>query len=148
MANTGSITIELFPSGDAGAEFRVKDSPGGEVHRRHMVDRGSQLRVQADLIDIFHGTLTPGGGAGTLIIAEFRFSNMGSDKSRQFRHGEIMMKFADKQGKSDCDLEILGVAPLGTHSFNLNESSTEVAKSANFTTNFGMNKASLGATVG
>jgi hypothetical protein len=72
---------------------------------------------------------------------------MGSDKSRQFRHGEIMMKFADKQGKSDCDPEILGVAPLGTHSFNLNESSTEVAKSANFTTNFGMNKASLGATV-
>ncbi|KAF8542812.1 hypothetical protein BDD12DRAFT_802574 [Trichophaea hybrida] len=112
-----------------------------------MVDRGSKLRVQADLIDVFHGTLTTGGTAGTLIIAEFRFLNMSSDKSRRFRHGEIMMTFADKQGRSGFDPEVLDIAPLGTFSFNSTESCAEVTNSANFSTNFGMNGASLGADI-
>jgi hypothetical protein len=139
--------IVLCPTGDAGSGFRVKNMPGGELQRRHIVDRASSLRsslhVQADLVDVVHGTMESGGPPATLLIVDLRFQSPGRD--RRFRKASVELRFADEQERSICDPEVLEIAPYDHFTLNQTGLSEESKLGAHVSIRAGAMGASVGA---
>ncbi|KAH0558882.1 hypothetical protein GP486_004488 [Trichoglossum hirsutum] len=135
MSSSQSFTIDLYPTGDKGSAFHVKNAPGGEIERRHLIDRGSDLTVQGDLVRVLHGKLSPGGAPATLVIADFRFTS--TDSSRRFCRAIITVRFADEQQRVQCEPEVTSIAPNGHFSMQIKKRTEEVKRSANLSTQAG-----------
>src|SRR5438034_2895883 len=91
-----SILVDLQPTGDEGSSFRVKNLPGSNGFRRHLVDRGRTLALQADIIDVVHSRLIGDDSlATTLLIIDFQFHNV--DRSRRFQKAIISLHFTSER---------------------------------------------------
>jgi len=110
MSTSLSFTIGLSDDGDDGSAFHLKNAPG-EMQRQRILDRGSDLIVQGDLVTVIHGKYTAEGPPATLIIAEFRF--LSADNSRDFRQATITFKFSHPQSKDLRCPEVVAIAPVG-----------------------------------
>lgn len=141
MSDDSGFIIPLLPVGDEGSSFRVRNAPGGEIQRPHLVDRGSDFTVQGDLVSVLHGHFTPEGDQATLIIAEFRF--LSSKSSRRFRRAMITWQFANSDPNDGADPEVVRIAPYGHFSINPTSKSVETKRSANISAQAGLSVGSL-----
>jgi hypothetical protein len=83
-----------------------------EIQRKHLVDRDDRgIVVQADLVDVIHGFLSPDGVLATLITIEFRF--ISARVSRRVRSATIKLRFGDLEARSEFDPEVFSIAPEG-----------------------------------
>jgi len=71
MSEKELFEIYLEPAGEEGGELRVTNRHGNEVQRQHIVDRTNALTVQADLVEVVHGKLSPDEGPATLVVLDF-----------------------------------------------------------------------------
>src|SRR5277367_2427156 len=149
MAASSEFTIPLFPTGDEGAAFRLRNKEGGEIQRPHIIQNESAVTVQADLFSVLHGRSSPGGGEATLIVVEFHFT--GSEpRGRRLRKATIDVKFGleDKDVGSEYDPKVSKIAPCGTFFRNPAREKQETKYNANISANFGGGPACLGLGAG
>lgn len=72
MSEQQLFEIYLEPAGEEGGELRVTNRYNGtEVQRKHLVDRTNALTVQADLVEVVHGTLSEDDDPATLVVLDF-----------------------------------------------------------------------------
>lgn len=119
MSEASQFIIPLLAEGDEDSAFRLRNTPGGEEQRPHIIQYGSDLAVHADLFSVQHGTFTPGGEAATLAVIDFRF--VGSEShARRFRKAMIDVQFApwNQPVGGEHDPEVLGIAPFGFFAWN------------------------------
>lgn len=149
MTASSEFTIPLFPTGDEGAAFRLRNKEGGEIQRPHIIQNESAVTVQANLFSVLHGRSSPGGGAATLIVIEFQFT--GSEpRGRRLRKATIDVKFGleDKDVGSEYDPKVTKIAPYGTFFRNPAREKQETKYNANISANFGGGPAGLGLGAG
>lgn len=120
--------IPLVPEGDD-AEFRLRDEYAGQPQRPNIVDYGTSLNVQGNLVEVVHGTMTPGGDPASLIAAEFRFSLL--DPPRRFRHATMTFRFDYPDSKDATPPAVVKVAPEGFYAMNRTERTQQVNRDAN-----------------
>lgn len=126
MSASQGFHIYLHPEGDNGS-YRYRNGPG-EVQRPHLVDRGDCLVVLGDLLEVVHGSLSQGGDPATILIVEFQF--VPSKNSRRFKGASITMRF-ESEDPSNCDLEIVDIAPRGRFAIKPTTKQIEITRSAN-----------------
>jgi hypothetical protein len=142
MSETTSLRIYLDSTGDG--SYHVKNDKD-EVQRQHLVDRGNALMVQADLVEVVHGRLTPGGDSATLIITDFRF--IPTKASRRFQSAMIIVRFSGaKSGSSDP--EVVDIAPRGDFSLQPTQKKVELTRSENLSAQGGGAGVTAGAGLG
>jgi hypothetical protein len=127
------VTAGLYPIGDVGSAFRVRNEPGG-------LDRMARvpgLQVRADIIDVVYGNVAPGGPPATLLIADFHL--LGSGGKRRFRRADIELRFADNQQRSKDDPEVLQIAPHGHFTLSKTAAVVESRRGANLNEEAGVN---------
>ncbi|KAI9779171.1 MAG: hypothetical protein M1839_007706 [Geoglossum umbratile] len=129
------FVVDLCPTGDEGATYHIKNAPGGEIQRPHLVDRGSSLVVQGDLVQVLHGTLSPDGAPATLLVVDFNFVSM--ELSRRFKSAKITLRFADARSRFDQDPEVIRIAPCGYFSIHPTQKREEVKRSVNLSAQAG-----------
>lgn len=132
MCDYNQFEVDLVLTGDDSA-FRIKNAPGGEVHRGGVVEQSvSGLVLQGNLKEVIHGTLTPHGPPATLIIIEFGFHKTHRSSSiRRFHEVVIKLKFFDPSDpEGGNDPTVLKIAPDGKHGFNRTVSHKEVRHKA------------------
>jgi len=113
-----SFSINLLRTGSEGSAFRTRNAPG-EFQRENLVDRDSDFMVQGDLVNVIHGSFSPGGDEATLIVAQFRF--LSSKASRRFRQATIEFLFSSSlanTSESFRDPEVVKISPIGKNSLN------------------------------
>lgn len=118
MCDSDQFDIPLILTGDDSA-FRIKDAPGGEVHRLGAVEQSvSGLILQGNLKEVIHGTLTPNGPPATLVIMEFGFIKMHSISIHRFRQVTIKLRFFTEPNGGGTDPTVIKIAPYGEYGFN------------------------------
>ncbi|KAE8384610.1 hypothetical protein BDV23DRAFT_166457 [Aspergillus alliaceus] len=146
MEQTLQLVIPLFAEGTKGASFRLRNEPG-ELQRAHIMQEGSELSVQANILSVLHGTLTPNGDYATLMIIEYRFQGSLA-RSTRFKSAMIKVKFVPSEDDpAGCPI-VKNVAPDGT--FFLNSVTTDITDtlSANGSAQAGAGPATLGVGAG
>lgn len=130
--------IELNPEGDGGA-YRIRNE-SGQINRTNIIDRGSSLVIQADLVEATHGRTVdkenPNGVPATLIITDFWL--LPGKKSRRFTWAKITYRFDSYEAGSKGPT-VSSIAPLGQYSLQPCEIQVEQANDVNL---------SLGTAVG
>lgn len=121
------FTIPLVPEGD-NAEFRLRDAYTGQPQRPNIVDYGTSLNVQGNLVEVVHGTMTPGGDPASLIVTEFRFSTL--DPPRRFRHATITFRFDYPDSRDASPPAVVKISPEGFYAMNRSERPQEVSRGA------------------
>jgi hypothetical protein len=106
-----------------------------------MVDYGTSLHVQADLVQVVHGNMFQGEDLATLITVDFRFTS--TDASRRFRYAEIIYKFRDSDANDADPPRVHQIAPDGEFSMNRTEKTQELTRGANATAGSGLGPASV-----
>ncbi|KAA8915034.1 hypothetical protein FN846DRAFT_885568 [Sphaerosporella brunnea] len=141
MAEETQFFVAMVETGeeDDEASFRLRNVPEGEMQRQHVLQQeASNLGLQADLVSVVHGTLSPDGPAATILVIDFRFQGSRS-RGRRFREATIAVQFAhgDSEIGGTLDPEVVSIVPFG--SFSRNPSSQEIATtiSANLAANPG-----------
>jgi hypothetical protein len=109
--NFDGFVLDLEGDGQGGF-FRVGNRPG-EVNRPVMINRGTKLQVTADLVEVMHGTLKPGGDQGTLIVADFRFL---PTNWRRFKAAIVKFQFISDD--PSVEVAVIDIAPHGSWSLN------------------------------
>jgi len=109
-----TFSVNLYETGDSGASFRLRNEPG-ETQREYMIEEGSDLTVQGNLITVVHGTWTYKGVPVTLIVAEFTFLSS-RDASQVFRKADISFTFESIVDRRNP--EVLAIAPSGHFSLD------------------------------
>jgi hypothetical protein len=109
-----AFSVNLYETGDSGASFRLRNAPG-ETQREYIIEEGSDLTVQGNLITVVHGTWTYKGVPATLIVAEFTFLSS-RDASQVFRRADISFTFESILGRRNP--EVLAIAPFGHFSLD------------------------------
>ena len=145
MCDYNQFEIPLDLTGDESA-FRIKDTPGGEVHRSGAVEQNvSGLVLQGNLKEVIHGTLTPHGPPATLVIIEFRFhTTQRSSSVRRFRKVEIKLRFSDpSEPEGGNDPTVIKIAPDGKHGYNRTVSHKEVRHKARIGIHSGVESGNL-----
>ncbi len=95
MSEKTHFEIPLFDIGPEGAGFRV-DNEDDQLQRKHADQyKSSDLMYQADLFAVLHGTITPKGDRGVLIIQDFHF--ISTPQGRRFKSVEITIAFGRGQ---------------------------------------------------
>jgi hypothetical protein len=140
-----SFTIPLNPEGDD-SSYRLRPEYDGQVEQPNMIDYGTSLHVQADLVEVVHGTMFEGKDLATLIVVDFRFTS--TDPSRRFRYAEIIYKFRDSDPSDTDPPRVHQIAPDGEFSMNRTEKTQALTRAANATagSGFGPANVSLGLT--
>ena len=149
MSDDSQLLIPLFDTGPDGARFRVENY-NDELQRKHIAQRqDSDLVVQADIFSVVHGTLTPKGSSGTLIVMDFRFMGSRAAK-RRFKNAEIKVAFGldQQQIGSDNDPIVSQIAPHGTFAIDEAAEQDETTISMNATVGTGIGLATLGIGAG
>ena len=95
-----SFTMPLNPEGDDSA-YPLLPEYEGKVEQPKMIDYGTSLHVQADLVEVVHGNMFQGKDLAMLIIVDFRFTS--TDTSRRFRFAEIIYKFRDSDSNRSSE---------------------------------------------
>ncbi|KAF2798983.1 hypothetical protein K505DRAFT_232070 [Melanomma pulvis-pyrius CBS 109.77] len=127
MANPlPSFQVVLNPEGDGG-HFRYENAPG-EIQRPHLVDRGNSLVIQGELVEVVHGTLSPNGDHGTIIVTDFLF--LPSKNSRRFKYAAITLRF-ESEDPSASEVEVIDISPKGHQSMLPTNKTVELTRSAN-----------------
>jgi len=145
MCDYNQFEIPLILTGDDG-EFRIKDAPGGEVHRDGVTEQSvSGLILQGNLKEVIHGTLTPQGPPATLVILEFRFHKTHRSFSiHRFHTVGIKLRFFDpSEPEGGNDPTVLKIAPYGSHGFNQTVSHKEVRHKARIGIHSGVESGNL-----
>jgi len=122
------FSIKLLRMGSEGSAFRTQNTPG-EFQRENLVDRSSDFVVQGGLVNVIHGSFSPGGDEATLIVAEFRFHS--SKASRRFRQANIELLFSGSRAHTSDgsrDPEVVKVSPMGKNSLNPTYESQELKR--------------------
>jgi len=135
------FAIRLAEVGDPendGAFYRLRNAPGGEIHRRHLVQSGKTRTIHGNLINVVHGFAD--GRPATLVVLQFDFLGS-SNGNRRFRTASIDVRFAhgDALVGGDSDPEVLSVSPEGE--YQLGNKSTLTIEStimAGISTKFGV----------
>jgi hypothetical protein len=127
--SSSTFTIPLVPEGDSNAEYRLRNEYAGQIERPNILDYGTNLNVQGDLMAVVHGTMTPGGDPATLIIADFQFTSLALP--RRFRQALITFLFKDTNSKDENPPEVLKIAPQGIFSMNKTEKTQTIQRGAN-----------------
>lgn len=113
-------TIQVYPVKDD-SSYHVQNEPG-EIERSNVVDDlCNGLLLQSHIVGVLHGTLSPNGDFGTLIVMSFHFQGQG--QSRRFQEAEIKVRFADEKRPLDADPELLSMWPEGVFTFSESEDS-------------------------
>ncbi|KAH0545483.1 hypothetical protein FGG08_000484 [Glutinoglossum americanum] len=128
MSDTPSFIVDLRPTGDEGSTYHIRNAPGGEIQRSHLVDRGSSLVMQGDLVQVLHGVLSPGGAPATLVVVDFNFVSL--ELSRRFKSATVTLRFTDARSRINQDPEVVGIAPFGHFSMHPTLKREELRRSA------------------
>lgn len=143
MSEVESFCILLDESKEGA--YHIKNGPD-EVQRRHVIDRGNELMVQADLREVIHGCLSPSGQPASLIITDFQF--IPGKSNRRFRSATIIMRFAAITDSSAIDPEVFDIAPKGHFSIQPTKKAVELTRSANVSLQGGAGGLSTGGGLG
>jgi len=149
MAYETQFSIPLFDTGIDGSAFRCSNNQG-EMQRKHIAQRkDSDLMVQADLLSVVHGTLTPDGDPATLIVTDFCFVGSRSG-GRRFRKALIEIGFGhdDQPIGSYLDPIVRQIAPNGTFVFDPSTEQKETTIFTNVTASTKMSLATIGIGAG
>ena len=136
-----SLTVPLVPQGDAGSAYRLLNEYEGQIERPNVLDYGTNLNVQVDLVEVIYGTLAPEGDLATLIIADFQFSSL--DPPRRFHSARITFHFRDSDPKDRNPPEVLKIAPQGLFSMNHTEKQQELKRGVNLSVSGGYGPAGI-----
>ena len=139
MSDTTSFSIFL-DTDDDGA-YHIKNAPG-EIQRPTLIDRGDALMVQADLLQVLHGTLTPTTEPATLLITTFQF--IPTRTSRRFRSALITMRFSSLGSLPFSDPEVIDIAPKGHFSLHPTTKKVELTRAADISLHGGGGFATAG----
>lgn len=119
MSDNTAFEIPLFDVGPEDAGFRVEnelDANGDPKLQRDRVDqhKTSDIMYQANIFAIVHGTMTPKGKPGVLIIMDFHF--VSNPQGRRFRTVDITVAFGreDRPIGSADEPAVVQMAPHGT----------------------------------
>ncbi|KAJ8131450.1 hypothetical protein O1611_g2178 [Lasiodiplodia mahajangana] len=125
-----TYVIALDPKGEGGA-YRIKNQEG-EVNRNHILERGTRHIVQADLVDVLHGTLEPNGDLATLVVTDFKF--MPGADGRRFKLAQITYVFSGDQSQPGLiGPDVFNIAPKGHFSLGRTSREVEVGHTVNLT---------------
>ncbi|QYT02971.1 hypothetical protein H0G86_009950 [Trichoderma simmonsii] len=106
--------IPLLDLGIEGAGFRIQNTPD-ELQRVHIDQyKTSDIKYQADIVAIVHGTITPGGPLGVLLVVDFKF--LSNPQRCRFKRVEISIAFGRENnaiGGRDEPI-VKDLAPCGT----------------------------------
>lgn len=116
MADQYTFEVSLFSGGEEESGFHTQNTTNEEVQRRYLVQRGSNLVLKGELVDVIHGTLRPDGPPASLIISSFKF--LGSNSSHRFRFAKITWEFKDAESETSYDPEVLKLSFDGQFSMN------------------------------
>jgi hypothetical protein len=125
MSLDSTFIIDLNPAGDGGA-FRIKNAPG-EITRDHIIDRGQDLVVQANIVEVIHGKLQPNGDPATLIVTEFFF--VSTKPGRRFTSAIITYRFTSVDS-AGVGPDVIDIAPKGHFSMHQTKKHVESGRSA------------------
>jgi len=87
------VNVELYPIGDEGSGFHVENEPN--LSGLDRIARVPGFQVRADIIDVVHGNVAPGGPPATLLIVDFHFIGYGG--KRRFCRADVELRFAANQ---------------------------------------------------
>jgi hypothetical protein len=145
MSKHTHFEIPLFDLGVEGAGFRVDNERTGELQRHHIDQyRVSDVKYQADLFAVVHGTMSPGGKRGVLVVIDFHF--VSDPQGRRFRSVEISLAF----GREDLPIggpkepEVVQIVPRGTFGMDEATQSRVDTFEVNGSAEAGMSLATLG----
>jgi len=145
MESSTQFLIGLTPAGDEGSAYRTKNANGNERQRSNMLDRGSELVVQGDLVRVVHGRYGPGSvSAATLLVVEFHFLSYKSD--RRFRQAVITLQLSSSDNSKEGPV-VASITPYGRFCLNPTVTSEEKTISTNIGANVGVGGVG-GANVG
>ncbi|KAF7550313.1 hypothetical protein G7Z17_g5798 [Cylindrodendrum hubeiense] len=92
----------------------VRNDPASPVQRKTLIDRHhSSCDVQAHLVGVVHGWMTPNTEPATLLVMEFGFLSL--KLSRRIKGAKISLSFAEQRRTPHP--EIIGIAPEGKFQF-------------------------------
>ncbi|EMR66464.1 hypothetical protein UCREL1_6536 [Eutypa lata UCREL1] len=113
--------IVLVEGGDPHGAFRTRNAPGDKA-RSLMVDRGKALILQARLVSVTHGHYVPDGDFATLLVFEFKFSNVRG----RFTGAIISLSFEDASGQVTNRPYVAQIAPMGSWAINKTTKSRDI----------------------
>jgi hypothetical protein len=131
-----SFTVRLVPEGDKNSEFRLRNEYEGQVERPEILDYGTNLNVQGNLVEVIHGAMAPEDDFATLIVMDFRFTTL--SPPRRFRKATITVRFEDAESKDASPPEVLHIAPEGTFAMNQSTRTAETAYGVHASTGVGV----------
>ncbi|KAF8417287.1 hypothetical protein EV426DRAFT_623820 [Tirmania nivea] len=120
------------------AQFRVKDMPGGEIHRAVAAENSHDKFVSTvEIVDLFHGnTVVYEEGdefdkGVTFIRFKFRFLKQKFAPTRNFRHATIRLTFEDELHRAGMEPKIVRIAPEAALASNVTAVGDETVQSFN-----------------
>lgn len=143
--------IPLFDVGTKGAGFRVDnvvDENDDPELQRSKVDqwqyKSSDVKYQANLFAVVHGTLTPDGPRAVLIVVDFRFFS--DPQERRFQNVDITMAFgrADSVLGGPKEPVVVQLAPEGAFVMDESTETQEDTVEAHVSAEGGVSLANLG----
>ncbi|KAI0886864.1 uncharacterized protein GGS22DRAFT_158882 [Annulohypoxylon maeteangense] len=144
MAGRTHYDIPLFDVGTEGAGFRLQNT-ANELQRPHIDQyRSSDVKYQADIFAVIHGTITPGGQHGLLLVTDFKFTSI--PQKRRFKRVEISIAFGreNKAVGGPNEPSVRQFAPCGAFSMDETTQNRVDTVEANVTLEGGFSLATLG----
>jgi len=122
MSESTSLEFNLQPIDDD--SFYQTSTKPDLIQRESIINSGERdsLVVQAHLVKVIHGTLSPDGDPASLIVTDFKFVSLKA--SRRFKSAVISYRFASKNSSSP-DPEVRKIAPMGSISIRQSEKPIE-----------------------
>ncbi|KAF4631246.1 hypothetical protein G7Y89_g6886 [Cudoniella acicularis] len=114
MSSDGALdgfALELEGDGTGGF-YRVRNRKD-QINRSAIINRGEKFSVIADLVEVVHGTLKPGGDAGAIIVADFQFI---PKRGRRYKGAIINFQFESDDPSVEVSVE--KIAPLSRWALN------------------------------
>lgn len=146
MSEQTHFEIPLFDIGPEGAGFRVDNEPGGNGLQRQHGDqyKSSDVMYQANLFAVVHGTMTPDGKRGVLIVMDFHF--VSNPQGRRFKSVDISVAFGRKDEPIGGVKEpvVMQIAPHGTYGMDESTQTQEDTFEAHGSAQGGASLATLG----
>ncbi|KAG9503709.1 hypothetical protein J7337_003662 [Fusarium musae] len=144
MSEKTHYEIPLFDVGIEGAGFRV-ENVDGELQREHIDQyKNSDISYRSDLVAVVHGTITPEGPLGVLIIIDFHFASI--PEKQRFKKVKISMAFGrlDNPIGGDKEPVVAKMAPEGTFAMDQSTQTQVDTIEAHASAEGGMSLATLG----
>ncbi|PNP61157.1 hypothetical protein FNYG_14114 [Fusarium nygamai] len=144
MSDKTHYEIPLFDVGIEGAGFRV-ENVDGELQREHIDQyRNSDISYRSELVAVVHGTMTPKGPLGVLIVIDFHFASI--PEKQRFKEVKISMAFGRQDNPIGVPKEpiVAKMAPEGTFAMDQSTQTQVDTIEAHASVEGGMSLATLG----